>query len=178
MSTVTESVSPLQLFYWKVKFEDGFALSQYGPAGVEIHFKEFVTPQNYYLKEGKKVLNINSNCFSNLERMHGRATQAGWYPFDQVLIDQIKKTAPESNIELMENPAPYAIQIPHDGYVHLKKSIGIEYDMNMSKNGGLNKILQAYQSDLFFGYLMRDGKSKGKITHIALNVTDKEKKYE
>lgn len=176
MSTVTESVSPLQLFYWKVKFADGFHLSQYDPAGVEILFKEFVSPQNYVLKEGVRTLNINSNCFSNLERMHGKATQAGWYPFDQALIDQIKKVDPETNMEMMEHAAPYACQIPHDGYVHLRKSIDIDYKMDMKK-GAISKLLQAHQSDLFFGYLMRDGISKGKITHIALNVTDKERKF-
>lgn len=159
------TVHPIQLFYWKVKFEDGYILSQFDSDGNEILFKDIVTPEHYYLKDGKKTLNKNSNLFSNIEKMHGNAIKVGWYPFDDTLIEKIMKKNPDYNIQLMNNPVPHATNIPHDGYAFLKKEIGIDYAMNGDSATG-------YQSDLYFGYISRDGTGNGEVSHIELNIKE------
>ncbi len=174
------------MFYWKVKFADGYILSQFDSEGNELILKEILGKEHWMIKNNVQTLNKFSNMFSNIERLHGRAVKVGWYAFDKTLGEKIKAKQPDFNIHLIENTEPHFMAIPDNGFAYISKEIGLDWASKnpvKDKDGNIvfdDKGNQMFvikepsgcQSDLYFGYLMRDGSPNGDIKHVILNVKE------
>jgi hypothetical protein len=94
--------SAVQLYYWKVTFEDGYVLSEFDEEGNEIHHISF-TPKSCTKKTENGVIIIpNSNIFADLEKKHGRVVQIGWYPFSTSLA--MKAMGKQDNLRIATYP--------------------------------------------------------------------------
>lgn len=180
------SVSPIQMFYWKVKFADNYVLSQFNQNGTENQVKDFVGADHWEIKEGVKSLKWYSNLFSNIEQIHGRATHIGWYPFETDLALLIKGRNPEHDIHLVDSSESHDLAIPENGFPFMKKEVEFNWISKTplkEQNGELiydksgNQMFIQHepsgnQSDLYYGYLMRDGSPKGDIRHVKLHIKE------
>ena len=182
----TLSVSPIQMYYWKVKFADSYVLSQFNEDGSENQVQDFCGAEHWELKDGVKSLKWHSNLFSNIEKMHGRATHIGWYPFEIELALKIKSRNSEYNIHLVNSSDPHELAIPDNGFAFMKKEIEFNWisktplkgpngDLIYDKSGNqmfLTNDPSANQSDLYYGYLMRDGSAQGDVRHAKLHIRE------
>lgn len=179
------SISPIQMFYWKVNFIDGFELSQFDEQGHELLLKDILSDEHWGLKDGVRTLKKSSNLFSNVEKQHGRAVKVGWYPFDKLFADKILTKDPRFAISLVQIKEPHTMAIPENGYAFIAKELEFNWSRTtpvLDENNqpvfenGKQKLIHhepaANQSDLYFGYLMRDGSAQSDIKHVRLNVVE------
>lgn len=174
------------MFYWKVKFADGYVLSQFNEDGSENLVKDFVGAEHWEIKEGVKSLKWFSNLFSNIEQMHGRAVNVGWFPFETEQALKIKTRNPEYNIHLVNSSESHNLAIPENGFAFIKKEIEFNWisktplkepngDLIYDKSGNqmfISNEPSGNQSDLYYGYLMRDGFPNGDIRHAKLHIKE------
>lgn len=141
------SQTAIQLFYWKVEFEDGFELSQFDKDGKEIFVRDF-TDEKYKRinKETQQVEVIpNTNVFEKFENDHGRVVKIGWYPFSSNLAKEAMTK--QEGLRIAIYPELKAIEqtVPDSYYAtHLVKSTEIKYGINTK-----GKKIEMYPIDLF-----------------------------
>jgi hypothetical protein len=180
------AVAPMQTFYWQIKFNDDYILSQFDVNGNEVLIKEFLGDDHWGLVDGVKTLRKTSNLFSNIEKLHGRAVKVGWYPFDEELAKKIMKVS-GNNIYLVDQTEIHVMAIPANAFAFISKEIQFDWaskspirdadgNLKYDKNGEQMFVIHeptAFQSDLYYGYLMRDIAIDGDIKHVRLNIMEK-----
>lgn len=144
--------SPIHLYYWSVEFKDGYSLSQFDRDGNEITVKDF-TPNKYVNQDGS--LKSNSNVFENLEKIHGRVTKAGWYPFTAEFGATCMTKQPNLRVGVHKELSPIERQVDETFYsTYFLKNVTIKYGIT---NTGEQIPLDQVQSAVHIGLFPREG---------------------
>lgn len=161
-------VRPTHIFYWKIKFEDGTTLSQFGEDGKEYDLKSQIPGHCWYedRQTGRTCIDFTKNIFEILEKTHGRIVEASWNPFTEELLQKAQQMQPELNAQVVKNAIAYKKAIPAGFFPYIHKTIGIEVTASINGDG---TPARGYTAALFLGYIPRSGTaSQGQIDKINL----------
>lgn len=139
--------SAIQLYHWKVEFEDGFTLSQFDKEGKEVFVKDFTDEKYKRVNQETQQVEVipNSPVFEKFEKDHGRVVKIGWYPFSSELAKEAMNR--QEGLRIAIYPELKAVeQVVPDSYyaTHLVRSTEIKYGVKTS-----GKRVEMFPIDLF-----------------------------
>jgi hypothetical protein len=144
--------SPVHLYYWSVEFKDGYSLSQFDRQGNEISVRDF-TP-NKYLNEDRTIKQ-NANVFENMEKIHGRVTKVGWYPFTAEFGATCMMKQPNLRVGVHKELSPIERSVDETFYsTYFLKNVSIKYGLTATAQ---EIPLEQYQSAVHIGLFPREG---------------------
>lgn len=174
--------TPTRFFYWQIKFNDNYILSQFDKEGNEVFIKAFTPKSCWVLQQnGSLKLDYNSNWFELLESTHGHVIKVSWMPFTKELKSAIQNKQPNFECEVVKEYRPIERRVPKEMFGHIAWSNKILQRIEMIfdkspriEDGG---TIDQYQAVLFIGYLPRDEAilegRRGKIDQIIIEARSK-----
>lgn len=127
----------IQLYYWQAMFADKTRLAQFDDYGNEILIKK-ICPSKYMETSpatNQTTILPHANVFEEYEKIHGRVTTIGWYPYTDELAKKCTAKNPTLRIATNEELVPLELQVPDGYYVGAPTNTSkIEFAAQMIEN--------------------------------------------
>lgn len=149
MSAVDKT--PIQIYYWKVEFSDKTILAQFDEYGNEILIRN-ICPAHYFITDPitkQKLIPKKARVFEGYEKIHGKVTKIGWYPYTAELAE--KATKKNNTLRIATNPELDAlkIEVPAEYYVGAPTNISkVEFAVKMQKGAKVLVPTESLQHQL------------------------------